>query len=139
MRKAKNLVKEKREYGYYYPYAFSGCRNLRTLTSSAMKRKLRQAIENAGIKTYGATAFHKFPLSTCGNEEGGYTCLIVIGASHVDVHTYPEKNRCVHIGISICDFVKENIVKRDIFLASLKEELGPTIVRVSKPVKRLIG
>lgn len=80
---------------------------------SSVKQKILQMVKRSGFKIV-ASRFHKFPPGS-NVTDGGITGVIVVGESHLAIHTWPEKN-FVNLDIFFCSYSRDNSVKsRNIF------------------------
>lgn len=106
-----------------FGWVFWGCDH-EALVSLKMNRKIGTMVAQAGFTVYKNT-FQKFP--GVNGKEGGYTSVIIIGESCVDIHTWPEEGTA-HIRIFYCDFTQCNSKKKDTLLAFFEEVFKPAEV-----------
>jgi S-adenosylmethionine/arginine decarboxylase-like enzyme len=86
-----------------------------------MQRVIIKRIRRAGFQVLN-DAFTKF------EGAGGYTHVVIIGESCIDVHTWPEHGTA-HVRIFYCNFTQDNTGKAERLLASFKELFEPSTVK----------
>lgn len=133
MEKGKKPKKRKRRIvSRDHAWEFHECQNLKALVSSSTVGVITKMVVDSGFTLVGELFC---PFSEFSEDECGFTLLICIGESRIDLHGWPEEG-CLHVGINYCDFTQNNSEKKDHLVKAMAEFFKPGTI-VEKRVRLL--
>ncbi len=95
------------------------CKNNQDLFTEpdALLDQLTIAVQNSGL-TVVASSIYPF-------DEGGVTGTLVLAESHLNVHTWPERDFYINLDISVCNYDCDNYEKATTLFDTIKELFAP--------------
>lgn len=97
---------------------------LREIDPTILQERLLTILEKSGFWVLATTDHHFDPI--------GYTCLWLLGESHLAIHTFPEEG-CTYLELSSCNahmhqkFVDELLQTFEVHAQREIEEFGPKL------------
>ena len=85
--------------------------------TTLLEAALRAAVVASGLTTV-ATEFYKF-------EGGGVTGSVVLAESHMNIHTWPERDYYLNLDISVCNYQCDNTEKAKKLFAEMEKLFQP--------------
>ncbi len=82
--------------------------------------QVQKLVKKSGLTAVGECV-HSFP-------GGGLTCSVILAESHLNIHTWPERDFYLNLDISVCNYESDNFQKARILSKALKELFQPTDV-----------
>ena len=104
---------------------FVGCRKNRELFTKGeeLRDQLAGLVDQSGLTRVGQH-FHQFP-------GAGVTCSILLAESHLNLHSWPERDYLLNIDILVCNFQQDNSGKAHKLYQLLLDCFSPQDVQLS--------
>lgn len=128
----KSKKRKKRIVSRDHAWEFHECQNLKALVSPKTAGVVLKMVVDSGFTLVGELFC---PFSEFSEEECGFTLIVCIGESRIDLHGWPEEG-CLHVGINYCDFTQDNSEKKDRLIKAMIEFFKPGTI-VEKRVRLL--